>query len=220
MTFGRLILPGLQGLEVPVRDDRPTGRVYVLSDGTELPSVTSVLGRRRDAGLDAWIASVDPSVAEWVSKRALRIGSDLHSMAESYLIDGTLPSNPIARWRFGPLRRAFDEHLGLVVGAEIPLWSRTLGAAGRVDLIAEWDGKLSIVDFKTAGSEFKTRDGMISYFAQTAAYGSMLSEHARVPMPQTVIVLLVEGETSARIFVTPGNETVADLEYFRECLAL
>jgi genome maintenance exonuclease 1 len=65
--------------------------------------------------------------------------------------------------------------------------------AGRVDLIAEWDGVLSVIDFKTS-KKIKKSEDIQDYFAQCTAYSGMYEEHVGVPIEQIVIVMAVENE--------------------------
>jgi genome maintenance exonuclease 1 len=76
---------------------------------------------------------------------------------------------------------------------EQALWSETIGLAGRVDLIAEWDGVLSVIDFKTS-KKIKKSEDIQDYFAQCTAYSGMYEEHVGVPINQIVIIMAVENE--------------------------
>ena len=76
---------------------------------------------------------------------------------------------------------------------EQALWSEQIGLAGRVDLIAEWNGVLSVIDFKTS-KKIKKKDDIQDYFAQCTAYAGMYEEHVSVPVDQIVIVMAVENE--------------------------
>jgi genome maintenance exonuclease 1 len=76
---------------------------------------------------------------------------------------------------------------------EQALWSESIGLAGRVDLIAEWDGVLSVIDFKTS-KRIKQREDIQDYFAQCTAYSGMYEERVGVPIEQLVIVMAVEHE--------------------------
>ena len=64
--------------------------------------------------------------------------------------------------------------------------------AGRVDCIAEWNGKLSVIDFKTSRKE-KRKEWIESYFMQCTAYAIMFEEMTGIPVPQIVVAISVEG---------------------------
>ena len=104
-----------------------------------------------------------------------------------------------------PLKKVLDEHLGTIVLQECPLYSHYLKLAGRVDLVAEFDGKLSIVDFKTS-RRIKTRDEISSYFMQAAAYSIMFEERTGTPITQLVIAMTVENESEPLLFVEKRDD--------------
>jgi genome maintenance exonuclease 1 len=65
--------------------------------------------------------------------------------------------------------------------------------AGTVDCVAEWKGKLSIIDFKTA-KKLKNRDYILNYFCQATAYAIMYEERYNIPVPRIVILISVDNE--------------------------
>jgi genome maintenance exonuclease 1 len=92
---------------------------------------------------------------------------------------------------------------------EQALWSEKIGLAGRVDLIAEWEGKLSVIDFKTS-KRLKTEDKIQDYFAQCVAYAMMYEERVGAPIDQIVILMAVENEQPL-IFVKETKDYVDTL---------
>jgi len=76
---------------------------------------------------------------------------------------------------------------------EQALWSEQLGLAGRVDCIAEYDGVLSVIDFKTS-KRIKTRDKILDYFWQECAYALMYEELVGKPINQLVTIMAVDNE--------------------------
>ena len=100
-----------------------------------------------------------------------------------------------------------------IVGLEKPLWSETLHLAGRVDCIAEFDGKLSIIDFK-GSTRLKRESDIQNYFMQTTAYAIMFQERTKTPINQIVILISCDsGDT--QVFVANPNDYVPQL---LECL--
>jgi genome maintenance exonuclease 1 len=65
--------------------------------------------------------------------------------------------------------------------------------AGRVDCIGEYDGVLSVIDFKTSKAP-KDRSSIQEYFWQTAAYALMYEDMIGKPIDNTVIIMAVENE--------------------------
>ena len=88
---------------------------------------------------------------------------------------------------------------------ETTLFSNTLKVAGRVDVIGEYDGKLSIIDFKTS-KRSKKLEWIKSYFMQTSAYAFMYHEMTELLPKQIVILIAGEQDLSTQVFVdNPGN---------------
>ena len=79
------------------------------------------------------------------------------------------------------------------------MYSKKLTIAGQVDCVAEYNGKLSVIDFKTANKE-RQESWIENYFLQTAAYAIMYEETFGTPIEQLVVMLASEDGTS-QIFV-------------------
>ena len=71
------------------------------------------------------------------------------------------------------------------------LWSDKLKIAGQVDLIAEFDGVLSVIDFKTSKSPKKSYicSGL---FPQMCAYGYMFYEHYKIEVEKLIAIVACE----------------------------
>jgi len=71
---------------------------------------------------------------------------------------------------------------------EAPLYSHEFGIAGRVDCIAEFEGKLSIIDFKTSSKE-KKESWIENYFVQETGYAKMYEERSGIKVEQIVTLI-------------------------------
>jgi genome maintenance exonuclease 1 len=71
------------------------------------------------------------------------------------------------------------------------LYSDNWGVAGRVDCIAEYEGKLSVIDFKTSTKE-KKEEWIENYFIQGSAYCEMYEERFSGKIDQVVILIVTE----------------------------
>lgn len=187
-------------LEVQAREN---GRFYVTPEGKAYPSVTTVLGHGSDKSwLEEWKKRVGEKEAARISAQASRRGTAVHEIAEKYLrndpnyLKGQMPSNIAS---FKSIQKFLDDHVGLVAGIEVPLYSDFLRVAGRVDLVAKWNSIWSIIDFKTSRKE-KFRDDIHHYFAQEACYGYMFYERTGKPIPQIVTVMMIDDSVS-KVFV-------------------
>jgi len=178
------------------RIDGPDGRYYRTPDG-DFKSVTNILGERLDhSALDAWKKRIGEIEAKKISQQASRRGTAIHNLAEQYLLnnkDYAKGAMPINIQTFNTIRSILDKNIGTIYGIEALLYSRLLKAAGTADLLAEYNGVNSIIDFKTS-KRIKTEDQIEGYFLQTTAYSLMVSEHTGINFPQIVIVMMVDNE--------------------------
>jgi genome maintenance exonuclease 1 len=198
----------LEELETETIDGK---RHYLTSEGS-FPSITTVLSILSRDGIAKWRERVGAAEANRISVQASRRGTNVHQMCEDYLNNSLDVKKflPHEIEMFRPLQRELDEHCGLIYGQELPLFSKYLGVAGRCDLIAEWDGRLSIVDFKTAG-KLKKKEYIQNYFQQATAYCIMFEERTGIPIDKIVIVITVENEHHAQVFIEKRNNFVASL---------
>lgn len=191
-----------------------TGRQYVTPDGRRYPSITTVLSVLSKDGIREWRARVGEEEANRVMRHAATRGTAMHTIAERYLNNEEhyfAPQEmPHVKGMFGTIQTIIDANIDEVVLQECPLYSNHLGVAGRVDLVAKFNGKHSIVDFKTS-SRVKTRDHIQSYFMQAAAYAIMFEERTGIPVPQLVILMAVENSTEPLVFVEKRDTWVPGL---------
>jgi ATP-dependent exoDNAse (exonuclease V) beta subunit len=169
-------------------------RLYKTPTGAKYPSVTTVLGELSKEAIMEWRRRVGEAEANKISARASRRGTSVHAMAEDYLNN----KDPMKKKRmpdaiasFNSMKTILDESIGNVYCQEVPLFSDKLQTAGRVDLIADFDGELSIVDFKTS-SKPKKADYIHNYFMQAAFYGAALYEMTGMTAKTGVILISVD----------------------------
>lgn len=189
-------------------------RLYVTPEGKKYPSITTVLGVRGKDAILEWRARVGEEEANRVSRHAAARGTALHKVAEDYINNEeyfTSLTMPHVRSLFKSVQPIIDKYVGRVILQEKPLYSDHLGVAGRVDLVAEFNGKLSIVDFKTARRR-KKRDEIKNYFAQATAYSIMFEERTGIPVPQLVIIMAVDDDPKPCVFVEKRNAWVPELQ--------
>jgi genome maintenance exonuclease 1 len=158
-----------------------------------------------------WRKAVGEEEANRVSRAASGRGNRVHNLAEKYL-----KNEPIQWMKEMPdsaaMFRSLIPHMQRINNIhyiEQALWSEKIGMAGRVDLIAEWDGVLSVIDFKTS-KKIKTREDIPEYFAQCVSYAGMYEEHVGEPIDQIVIVMGVE-QNAPLIFVEKTEDHIETL---------
>jgi genome maintenance exonuclease 1 len=121
---------------------------------------------------------------------------------------------PDALVMFKAIQPILDQYIDNIHALEVPLYSDHLKVAGRVDCIAEFDGKLSVIDFKTA-SKPKEEKWILNYFMQCSAYAVMYEERTGIPVPRIAVVIAVDGE-QPQIFVKKHNDYIGDFIKYRE----
>ncbi len=164
-------------------------RHYVTPNGMQLPSVTTVLSLMSEAGIKFWRNRVGAVEADRVQKDSLKVGTELHLICEKFLDNLGTESykNPVAQKLFAQMKPELLKINNIRV-QEASLYSEKLGVAGRVDCIADYDGKLSVIDFKSATKK-KQKSWVKSYFCQATAYALMYEELGGAKIDQIVIMV-------------------------------
>ena len=178
--------------------NRNGDRYYIIpQSGVAVPSVTSVIYKG--------VNFPDTPVMKLARDRGTRV----HEVCEQYLIEGKVSGiDHFTRDSFNKLQVEIDKYLTEVNLIEGSLYSNKLLSAGRVDCIGVWDGRKSIVDWKTATNP-KKLTGIKSYFIQAAAYAFMWNEHcsdcANV-ISQLVVLVTPDNHPCAQIFAEPYDK--------------
>ena len=183
-------------------------RHYVTPEGELYPSITTILGELSKASIQAWRERVGEEEANKISGKASRRGTSLHSVCESYIKneEGFLDKETYNIIELFKTIEPFFERIDNVHGVELALYSDHFGIAGRTDLIAEFDGTLSIIDYKTS-NRTKKKEWCEGYFAQGAFYGVAYEELTNIPVPQVVIIMAVDNE-APQLFVEKRDDWI------------
>lgn len=171
-------------------------RYYQLPDGMLVPSVTTVLSSLSKDHITEWKARVGEEQANKITTQAARRGTAIHNLAEKYLLNDpeyTKGAMPINVFNFTQIKTHLDTHVTHIRAIEHALYSHALRTAGRTDLVANWDDKLSIIDFKTS-TKVKKEEWIENYFLQATCYAMMLEERHGIHVPQFVILIAVDHE--------------------------
>ena len=196
--------------EIKVVDGK---RFYVTPDGNNYPSITTILSQQENLGLKAWKEKVGEQEAKRISQESARIGTSVHQMAEFYL------SNYIIKLKdedkkivdtFNRLRFLLG-NINNIVGLEIPLFSDLLRIAGTTDCIADYNGQLSIIDFKTSRKP-KREEWIDDYYMQTFAYKLMFEEMTGIEIQQIVILVACVETFDVQVFRKPAKDADEWLE--------
>jgi len=187
-------------------------RIYNL-DGSDLsfPSVTSVLNAVEPEGIKKWKQRVGQEAADAIKNQAATRGTWLHKLNENYFL-GNKPDlrNPAIAELFLQIRPELEK-INNIHAMESALFSRKLRSAGRTDMIAEYNGKLSIIDFKTSTKvKVKGSDTVDKYFVQTAAYAQMFDEMFGIQIPNLVLIIATDDDLRPTVFEQENDDRYID----------
>jgi genome maintenance exonuclease 1 len=195
------------------RDTSPDGtRVYKTPSGRAYPSVTTVTSLHNAEGIAKWRARVGAEEANRISGRASARGTRIHSLCEAYLRNEQCNPDIFDRELFESISYWLGD-IDNIHALEDPLYSDFLQVAGTVDCIAEFQGKLSVIDFKTA-SKPKDREDIYNYFMQTAAYSVAFEERTGIPIGRLVIIMAVEND-DPRLFIEKRDNWIGGFRKLR-----
>lgn len=199
-------------------------RVYETPNGNLYPSVTTITSQLNKDAIKAWRARVGEAEANRVTAKATRRGTSVHKLCEDYCLnklneEKVMPTN---KEMFLSIKKELDAHVDNIHAVEGFLYSNFLQVAGQVDLIAEYKGKLSIIDFKTSKKK-KPEKWIQNYFIQEAAYAFMYEERTNIKVPQLVTIIGVDGEPEPQVFIKNAkerNEYLLQFQKLRETFDL
>lgn len=206
-----IVLPKLKQVNVP-------GLRYYEEEETQekakFISITTLISHNTKHKFVDWRKQKGEQEANRITNRSTTRGTKTHSLIESYVRNEELPTiddlfpdeskiqkvlNPeetvdnyknIPYYLFENLKPELDK-IDNIIGLEIPMFSRYFGIAGTSDCIADYNGKLSIIDYKT--SEYiKREEWIFDYFVQAVAYRYMLAELTGLEAEQLVILMAAE----------------------------
>jgi genome maintenance exonuclease 1 len=173
-------------------------------DGKSYPSVTSVLSLLKADSLKEWRSKIGDAVANWEMGRAARRGKSMHTLVEQYLKNQTTSIRDVLPLGLFKLIRPYIDQINNIRLLETIMYSKNLTIAGQVDCIAEYNGKLSVIDFKSAN---KTREEswIENYYLQTTAYAMMYEETFSEKIEQLVVIIACE-DGVAQTFIKKTDE--------------
>ena len=191
------VLPNTKGKNV-------NGVRFYEIDGKSYPSVTSVLSLLKADSLKDWRNKVGESVANWEMGRAARRGKATHTLVEQYLQNQTPSIRDVLPLGLFKLIKPYVDKIDNIRMLETIMYSKKLTLAGQVDCVADYNGKLSVIDFKTANKE-RIEDWVENYFLQTSAYSMMYEELYGDKIEQLVVILACE-DGVAQCFIKNRND--------------
>ncbi|KAF6244388.1 PD-(D/E)XK nuclease family protein [Nitrosopumilus sp. b2] len=200
----------------PTLLDREDGHWYQTKFDKIYPSISTILSStasdEKKNGLSAWREN-EPA-HEYITAQSQHIGTQSHKIIEDYLSRNLNLEEfdllPIAH--FNNLK-PFLENISDVICIEQRMYSDKLKVAGTSDLIARYNGKLSIIDYKTKRKP-QVDEYMYEYYLQTTCYAKMFQEVTGEKINQIVILVSSEKNTRQEFiktcddYVEPMNERI------------
>jgi len=193
-------------------------RLYNLPSGQWVPSITSVTSfYNRQIFID-WRKRVGLEEANKITRIATARGTDFHQACQDYLENKELDWNnykPMTKIMFLHAKEYLDK-INNIHAIERTLYSEYLGLAGRVDCIAEYEGELAVIDFKTSG-KIKPEKWLENYFVQEMFYASAYYELTKIPVVK-LITIMVTPEGEVKVFDKRNKEDYIKLlvRYIKE----
>lgn len=172
-------------------------RFYQLAETKYYPSITTVLGNTQEPdkvkSLESWQKWLGKEKAEKVRDDAATRGQNTHKLLERALKgeDLKLHEFPDAHVRIFNSLKFELQKINTVFGQEVVLYSDLVQVAGRCDLVAEHEGELAIVDYKTS-TRIKSKDQIGDYWLQAAFYCLAHNEMFGTDITKLVILMGVE----------------------------
>ena len=183
----------------------------------KLPSITSVISYKNRQKFKAWEEKVGLDEANRIRRKSTSRGTDAHTLIEQYLNNEKefKEVQPLSTYLFKQAIPTLDK-IDNILCQEQAMFSHTLGIAGSVDCIAEYDGELAIIDFKTS-AKAKPREWIEDYFVQCAAYACMLYEMKGIIVKKFVIIMTCE-DGEVKVYEERDKSKYINLlsEYIRE----
>ena len=179
-SLERTTIDGVRYYSVPENDS--------LLRLVSITSITSYINRQIFIN---WRKKIGEEAADKITKAATSRGTDMHTLVENYLHNAELPQvQPLSEFLFKIAKTDLNK-IDNIHALEKSMYSKVLGIAGTVDCIAEYDGELAVIDFKTSKKP-KPKEWIDHYFVQCAAYACMLYEITGIMVKKFVIIMACE----------------------------
>jgi len=192
--------------------------LYQLPSGKWVPSITSVTSFYNRQIFINWRKKVGEEEANKITKKATARGTDYHEAAQAYLENRELNWDnymPTTKFMFHHATPYLDK-INNIHAIERTLYSEYLGLAGRVDCIAEYEGELAVIDFKTS-TKMKPEKWLENYFVQEMFYAAAYYELTDIPVTK-LITIMVTPNGEVKVFDKRNKEDYIKLlvRYIKE----
>ena len=192
-------------------------RFYDIDAERAYPSITTVLGHtepeEQKGWIDKWRNRVGHAKADKIRDDAGVRGTNVHLMLERK-VRGEDPKTdefPSEHVKIFNSLRVELSKVNTVYGQEVVLYSDVFGVAGRCDMIAEYQGELAIVDYKTS-TRSKSLEDIGNYWLQTTFYALAHNEMFGTDISKLVIMMGVENKLPLCFKKRITDEMIVELD--------
>ena len=191
-----------------------SGRYYQTPQGKIYPSSTTIVGLLNKKAINQWVANVGEQRAEQIKKQASEHGSRWHALMEDTINKGVQNLSYVNEFSrvYNKLLNGVYKNISNIKAVEYRMYSDELQVAGTADLIADYNGMCSIIDWKTT-SHYKTANDVTSYWCQLASYAVMAKERLQLDVKQFVLVF---NDSDVSIYTLQDNRIEMWIENFKK----
>lgn len=208
-------------------DDGKTERHYRLgNEDMYFASVTTMLGEQpeKKKSLEQWRKRVGDKEADRKMNKGGNRGTRLHEVCEKYILNepnvcrGAFPD---VIELFKLVKPILDERIDNIRAVEARMYSKKLLLAGTVDLVADFDGELTIIDFKTAHN-IPNGSVLDGHAIQMCAYAYMWSEITGMDIDRMVNIYAINSgqySTADRFCCEAKSDVIFKKDYLKQLYA-
>ena len=210
----------LNAFTVHNKDKTFSMRLYKDPDNRHFPSVTSVFPKGKE--LEMWKKRLNEryggdGAANFESVRTRSRGSNCHKLVQDTInnVKEIVFNNTNNKALYKQLY-PYLKKIGNIYCVEKQLCSYKLGIAGRTDLIAMYNGQLSVIDYKFSNYDRSKQSWYKENgFIQTWVYAHCLEELTGIKISQCVVLVSNE-DLSVNEFISDRTEMTGYVGKMRE----
>ena len=199
-----------------IKQVNANGKRHYETPAGPLVSITTVIHHFTPDGIKQWRENMGEDVANYIMRTSSIRGTRVHKLVDSFLSNESLANitreyGVTAVGLFNLMRPAL-ERISNIVAVEKRVYSTdpAIMVAGTTDCVADYEGILSIIDFKTS-SKMRAQDTIDSWMIQATFYALAWECLTGQKISQLVIICATEdGQTE--VFKSEPSEYVERLK--------
>ena len=199
-----------------IKQVNANGKRHYETPAGPLVSITTVIHHFTPDGIKQWRENMGEDVANYIMRTSSIRGTRVHKLVDSFLSNESLANitreyGVTAVGLFNLMRPAL-ERISNIVAVEKRVYSTdpAIMVAGTTDCVADYEGILSIIDFKTS-SKMREQDTIDSWMIQATFYALAWECLTGQKISQLVIICATEdGQTE--VFKSEPSEYVERLK--------